>query len=66
MSQALITESYLTDIANAIRSKTGRSATMLPSEMGDEIRSIQATEIEVVSGYVYGSTLYLIGGNLNT
>lgn len=40
MSKALITESYLTNIANAIRSKTGKSATLTPAQMAPEINSI--------------------------
>lgn len=40
MAQVLITEQYLTDIADAIRSKLGVSDTYLPSEMSDAIVSI--------------------------
>ena len=34
MAQVLINDSTLTDIANAIRSKTGETNQMYPSEMG--------------------------------
>lgn len=40
MSKAIITASLLTDIANAIRSKTGGTASMTPAEMADEIEGI--------------------------
>lgn len=40
MSNALIENSTLTDIANAIRSKLGTQASMLPSEMAGNIREI--------------------------
>ena len=41
MAKVAITEQYLTDIADAIRSKTGMSsATYLPSQMADAIMSI--------------------------
>ena len=40
MSLAIITNETLDDIADAIRAKTGKSATMLPSEMPAEIASI--------------------------
>lgn len=40
MAHVIITEQYLTDIADAIRSKLGVSDTYLPSEMSDAIESI--------------------------
>lgn len=40
MSRVLITESLLTNIANAIRSKTGGTAGMTPAEMATEITGI--------------------------
>lgn len=40
MSKAIITASLLTDIADAIRSKTGGTASMTPAEMADEIEGI--------------------------
>lgn len=40
MSKALITESHLTDIANAIIAKGGATGPMLPSEMADAIGTI--------------------------
>ena len=39
--KALITETSLTDVADAIREKLGVNTTYLPSEMGAAIRSIQ-------------------------
>ena len=40
MARVAITEQYLSDIADAIRSKTGGSATYLPSEMAQAILTI--------------------------
>lgn len=40
MAHVIITEQYLTDIADAIRAKLGVSDTYLPSEMSDAIESI--------------------------
>ena len=40
MSKVAITEQYLTDIADAIREKTGLTTTYKPSEMADAISSI--------------------------
>ena len=43
MSKAIITESLLTDIADAIRSKLGSSDTYTPAEMAAAIRQIAST-----------------------
>lgn len=40
MSKVLVTESYLTDIGDAIRSKNGSSAKYKPSEMAAAIKSL--------------------------
>lgn len=40
MSKGLITKQYLTDIADAIREKTGEDKLYLPSEMAEAVRSI--------------------------
>lgn len=40
MSKVLIKNSTLTDIANAIREKTGDTQSLLPSEMSEKIKSI--------------------------
>lgn len=40
MSKAIITASLLADIADAIRAKTGDTASMTPSEMAEEIANI--------------------------
>lgn len=40
MSKVLVTESYLTDISNAIRSKNGSSTKYKPSEMAAAIKSL--------------------------
>ena len=43
MSRAIITESLLTDIADAIRSKLGSADTYTPAEMADAIMRIAST-----------------------
>lgn len=52
MSEYLIQDTTLTDIADAIRSKTGGSALINPEDMASEIESIQASD-----GYSYSITL---------
>ena len=42
MSKALVTESYLTDIGNAIRNKNGSTTKYKPSEMAGAINAITA------------------------
>lgn len=42
MSKVLVTESYLTDIGNAIRNKNGSTTKYKPSEMADAINDITA------------------------
>lgn len=54
--KALITETSLTDAADAIREKLGVSTTYYPSEMGNAIRSIKTLSAEVV-----GTKLILTG-----
>ena len=46
MSVALITESNLTNIANAIRSKRHISDTFYPSEMAEAILAIHTADLE--------------------
>ena len=59
MSKAFINESTLTDIADAIRSKTGGNSTYLPSEMAAAIESISTKPLEpkAVNFYDYDGTL---------
>ena len=60
MSQVLITESYITDIARAIRSKNGQSASYYPSEMAAAISSIHsAGEFVTVSQTFSANGSYL-------
>ena len=40
MSKVLISDKYLTDIADAIRNKNGQSIQYKPSEMANEILAI--------------------------
>lgn len=50
MSQVLVTESYISDIASAIRSKNGQSASYHPSQMAAAINSIvSAGDLSVIS-----------------
>ncbi|PAK19145.1 hypothetical protein CJO36_09290 [Megasphaera elsdenii] len=44
MSKVLVTESYLTDIGNAIRNKNGSTTKYKPSEMADAINDITAQD----------------------
>ena len=48
MSKVLVTESYLTDIGNAIRAKTKGTTKYKPSEMADAIESIVGGDPAVV------------------
>lgn len=54
--KALITETSLTDAADAIREKLGVNTTYLPSEMGAAIRSIKTLDATVS-----GTTLIFSG-----
>lgn len=65
MTKALITESTLTAIADAIRAQTGKTAALKPSEMAAEIASIEGgggsklgVEIDDVIGDVNSSHVY--------
>lgn len=69
-TKALITESYLTDIGDAIRAKLGVNTTYYPSEMGNAVRSINTMAASVsgtllsldgASASVSNSTLNLEG-----
>ena len=52
MSKVLVTESYLTDIGNAIRSKNGGSTKYKPSEMAAAIKNIKAQDNKVVNSII--------------
>ena len=49
MSKVLVTESYLTDIGNAIRNKNGSTAKYKPSEMADAINDITTQDNTVLN-----------------
>lgn len=52
-TKVLLTESYLTDIANAIRSKNGEAGKYLPSEMAEKILALTTgTSVVVTKGSV--------------
>ena len=46
MGKVLVTDTYLTDIGNAIRSKNGTTDTYKPSEMASAIENIEAVVAE--------------------
>lgn len=48
MSNVIINEQYLNDIADAIRNKNGKTKTYKPREMADEIRSFNQSECEAI------------------
>lgn len=52
MSKVLVTESYLTDIGNAIRSKNGGSTRYKPSEMAAAINNIKVQDNTAVNGII--------------
>lgn len=65
MAKVAITEQYLTDIADAIRSKTGLSGTFLPAEMAPAILTISGSggitpsgTINITSNNTYDVTRY--------
>ena len=50
MAMVLVTESYIQDIASAIRSKNGQNSLYYPSQMASAIRSIvSASELSIIS-----------------
>ena len=53
MSKVLVTESYLTDIGNAIRNKNGSTNQYKPSEMAAAISNIKGEDIIVTRGDKY-------------
>ena len=58
MGKVLVTDSYLTDIADAIREKNGTEDTYLPSAMADAISSIKTdfNGYKFVSGSFVGDS----------
>lgn len=56
MEKVLVTESYLEDIADAIRAKTGDSDTYKPGEMAEAIMGINT-----LNAYFDGDTLVMTG-----
>lgn len=52
MSKVLVTEYYLTDIGNAIRSKNGGSTKYKPSEMANAINNIKTQDNTAVNGII--------------
>ncbi len=50
MAQVVVTEAYLSDIAQALRSKLGTNETFKPSQMGDGIRRLPNANYVVLSG----------------
>lgn len=74
--QAIINNSTLTEIADAIRTKTGKSDTFLPSDMpaeilaietGSDVSGVTATASDVRSGKkIIDSSGTLVDGTLTT
>lgn len=62
MSKVLVTESYLTDISNAIRSKNGGSTKYKPSEMAGAINDITAQDNTVLNSILNRS---IVGNYVN-
>lgn len=70
MSKVLVTESYLTDIGNAIRSKNGSTSQYKPSEMAGAINDITTQDNTVlnsildrsISGNYVNDDLTEVGG----
>lgn len=52
MSKVLVTESYLTDIGKAIRSKNGSTTTYKPSEMAAAIKNIKTQDNTAVNSII--------------
>lgn len=52
MSKVLVTESYLTDISNAIRNKNGGSTKYKPSEMAAAIKNIKTQDNTAVNSII--------------
>lgn len=55
MAKVLVTESYIRDIASAIRAKNGRSASYTPSQMAAAIGSIQSAGALSIISYTFSS-----------
>lgn len=62
MSKVLVTESYLTDIGDAIRSKNGSTAKYKPSEMAGAINDITAQDNTVLNSILNRS---IVGNYVN-
>lgn len=56
MSVILVNDSTMTDIANAIREKSGTTNQMLPSEMGGAIKNIKTGEKRLIPTKMYCCT----------
>lgn len=55
MANVFINESTMTDIGNAIRSKTGKTDMILPQNMPNEIEGIKAEGTELVNSIINGT-----------
>lgn len=54
MAQVLVTESYLDNIADAIRDKNGTNNTYTPAQMAQAIENIQTAEdMDSASGHSF-------------
>lgn len=66
MSKVLVTSSYLTNIANAIRSKLGVSTTYTPSQMASAINSIPSISGAAKGTFTQSSTISSGTKNITT
>ena len=64
MSKVLVSDKYLTDIANAIRNKNGQNVQYKPSEMANEILSIDTTSDDTIDSLI-SSDITKITSNAN-
>ncbi len=55
MAKVLVTESYLSDIADAIRSKNGASSTYTPAQMASAVEALETKKCGVVLDDVIGN-----------
>ena len=64
MARVLVTESYISDIASAIRSKNGQSASYTPSQMASAINSIiSAGALSIISKSIFSNGTYSAEGD---
>ena len=63
MAKVLVTDTYLAEIANSIRTKKGVATTYKPSEMPEAIDSIETPNLETLTANANGSYTPSTGKN---